>query len=203
MAFGNSFGGGVSGSSTPADGSITTAKLADNSVAAAKIIDANVTPVKLSQPLTRLTAISLSGLTVADWVIPSWAKKIKLMLNGVSTGGTSNLRIRLGVGGTPEASSYVSLTAGLSSVSNNLAVPTAGFDILFSDASYAISGSFDICNLSGNIWTFSGSANNVTTTGYIASTTGVKSLAGVLDLIRLTTVSGDTFDSGSANIIYE
>ena len=125
------------------------------------------------------------------------------MLNAASSGGTSNLRVRLGVGGTPETTGYINLVGGISAASNSLSSATAGFDIFYGDATYALSGSFEILNLSGNIWTFQGKAGNVTTAGYFAETSGVKSLAGVLDLIRLTTVSGDTFDAGSANIIYE
>ena len=59
-----------------------------------------------------------------------------------------------------------------------------------------------ITNISGNIWVASGYASSDVTETLISG--GVKTLSGVLDRIRITTVNGtDTFDLGSVNIMYE
>jgi hypothetical protein len=68
-------------------------------------------------------------------------------------------------------------------------------------ASDARSGKIEINNISGNDYTFAG---NVYSGASSASCGGLKSLSGVLDRIRITTVNGtDTFDAGSINIMYE
>ena len=57
--------------------------------------DGSITPAKLSQPFTSGTAVTSTSGTAIDFTgIPSWVKRITVMLNGVSTSGTNNCRIR-------------------------------------------------------------------------------------------------------------
>jgi hypothetical protein len=147
---------------------------------------------------------STSGTSIDFTGIPSWAKRVTVMFNGVSTSGTSNLRIQIGSGSvdsTGYSSSYGNIgTASVSGAVNS----TSGWEILNVAASATNSGIATICLLSSNIWTFNSLTSAVTTANTIL-VGGVKTaLSGTLDRVRITTVNGtDTFDAGSINIMYE
>ena len=160
--------------------------------------------------LTSGTAVaSTSGTSIDFTGIPSWAKRITVMFNGVSTNSTSLPQVQIGTSGGIQTSGYTGTTSGLansSGVSENL---SAGFllAVLGSwSAPLSINGKIDLVLLdaSTGIWACSG------VVGYTGGVTicimigGVKTLSGTLDRIRLTTVNGtDTFDAGSINIMYE
>lgn len=165
-----------------------------------------VTPTMLSQPLTRMTAQnSTSGTSVPFSSIPSWAKKITIAFNGVSTSGTSIIQVQLGTGGAATTSGYSAMCGGTGVTSNTTGssgafttgVPVDGFTPA---ASYTRTGVLTFANVSGNIWVGSGVIYGLN----INYTGGGVTLAGVLDYLRITTVNGtDTFDAGSVNVMYE
>lgn len=188
--------------------SVQTADLAANAVTTVKIADANVTPAKLSQPLTQGTAQnSTSGTSIDFTGIPSWAKRITVVLNGVSLSGTANPRIQLGTGGTPETTGYAATCGYITSFgpAANSGSSTSGFDSVVSGAAaFALSGALVITNVSGNIWVAQGVFGNVTSTVFSIYMSGTKTLAGTLNMVRITSTNGtDTFDAGSINILYE
>ena len=144
---------------------------------------------------------STSGTSIDFTGIPSWAKRITVMFNGVSTNGTSNLLVQLGDSGGIETTGYVSAA----NYSTNTNAPgTAGFFILYAipGAASTFHGCIIFCNLSGNIWVMNGNmADNAERN---SSSAGSKTLSDTLDRVRITTVNGtDTFDAGSINILYE
>jgi hypothetical protein len=166
--------------------------------------DGSITPADLSQPLTLETAqASTSGTSIDFTGIPSWVKKITVMLSGVSTNGTSTVRLQIGTSSSVETSGYLSASSTIVAAVAT-AASTAGFD--FNDPGSAASvrhGQIAICLLGSNTWTVGGgiiySDSARTCTLY-----GSKTLSGTLDRIRITTVNGtDTFDAGSINIMYE
>jgi hypothetical protein len=64
-------------------------------------------------------------------------------------------------------------------------------------------GAIVLLNYGSNIWVESGNIGLSTTT-QVGVSGGSKSLAGVLERVRLTTAGGtDTFDLGGINLIYE
>ena len=184
---------------------VTTAKLADANVTTAKLADANVTPAKLSQPLTFETAKATTSGTSIDFTgIPSWVKRITVMLNQVSTNGTDGTILQLGDSGGFETTGYIGTGSGItgtnacgvSSLTNGF---NAGPGAL---ASASRSGCVFLLNVGGNTWVASGAVTNGATANGV--TAGVKVLSDTLDRVRLTTVGGtDTFDNGSVNIAYE
>jgi hypothetical protein len=191
------------------DANVTTAKIADSAVTTAKILDANVTPEKLSQPLTLATAQnSTSGTSIDFTSIPSWVKRITVMLQGVSTSGTSNPRLQIGDAGGVETSGYTGISAQVASGSV-VQAQSNGFDFYNNStgAGDTRSGSLTLCLIdsSTNSWVCNGTiATYVGTQIGTQIVTGSKSLSGVLDRVRITTVNGtDTFDAGKINIIYE
>jgi len=159
--------------------------------------------VGTASAITSGTAVaSTSGTSIDFTSIPSWVKRITVMLNGVSTNGSSNILIQLG-SGSIETTSYVSV-AGFAGGPNQAGSTSAttGFILTTSlSASSTLSGIATICNHTSNTWTesFTGAYATVSAFGG-----GYKSLSGTIDRIRITTVNGtDTFDAGSINIMYE
>jgi hypothetical protein len=151
--------------------------------------------------LTSGTAVaSTSGTSIDFTSIPSWVKRITVMLNGVSTNGTSPLLIQIGDSGGIENTSYVSSANYSTGTSDS----SAGFIILYAIVASSLNhgGAIILSNLSGNTWVSNG--NMTDTGGRNSSSAGYKTLSDVLDRIRITTVNGtDTFDAGSINILYE
>jgi hypothetical protein len=167
---------------------------------------AKVTPTMLTQPLTLATAKAFnwngsSSNVVLDFEsIPSWVKRITIILGGVSTSATSEKLIQLGAGSVT-TSGY---TATSSAVAGSVATmqSTAGFPIYSVLAADSLNGALTFNNVTGNTWVGHGVINGNTSSTLMQA--GSIALSGVLDRIRLTTVNGtDTFDAGSVNIMYE
>jgi len=155
--------------------------------------------------ITSGTAVaSTSGTSIDFTSIPSTVKRITVMMNGVSTSGTSNPLLQLGTSGGVTSTGYVSTgTNQVNNASPNSASSTAGF--LFGEISLAaalLSGIYVITNVSGNIWIGSFCGRYGTTQTCVGG--GSVTLGATLDRVRITTVNGtDTFDAGSINILYE
>ena len=153
--------------------------------------------------ITSGTAVaSTSGTSIDFTGIPSWVKRITVMFSGVSTNGTSVVQIQLGTSGGVESTGYNTSsggTAAAAAFNNNI---TTGVNFGGASAAIIASGNLTFCLIGSNVWVASGvykSATNVMT--MVASD---KTLAGVLDRLRITTVNGtDTFDAGTINILYE
>ena len=165
------------------------------------------TPTAGASLITSGTAVaSTSGTSIDFTSIPSWVKRITVMFSGVSTNGASSLLLQIGDSVGIENTGYSGLSGLMhSSGGNTYTGITAGSPLGYSTmtAASAYSGNLTITNLSGNEWAVSGT---LATTGllYLMVFTGVKTLSGTLDRVRITTVNGtDTFDAGSINILYE
>jgi hypothetical protein len=151
------------------------------------------------------TAQTASGTSVDFTGIPSWVKRITVMLNGVSTNGTSAIRFQLMVGGSPVTTNYIAanvvLTSAVAAVPSTV---TNGFNLSIANALSVQQGQIVLCNLSSSIWTASGTFYDNLATERIAITTGRVTSVGTVDGLRVTTTGGtDTFDAGSINILYE
>jgi hypothetical protein len=176
-------------------------------VATAGIANAAVTPAKLSQPLTLDTAKAATSGTSIDFTgIPSWAKRITVMLEGVSTNGSSALTLRVGTtsGFVDGAGSYVGSSDNMQSgvTPNNF---STGFNLEDATMSSTHVRHYvcTLLNFSGNRWMFS-VVGGLSGTAAVTLGGGSISLAAVLDRVRLTTLNGtDAFDAGSVNIMYE
>jgi hypothetical protein len=147
---------------------------------------------------------STSGTSIDFTGIPSWVKRITVMLSGVSTSSTSNPQIQLGAGSVT-TSGYLGTGSNFASgvATSNY---TTGFGIWASAnwlAANVVSGGLVITNITGNTWVAFGSWGISNSNG-VGTTAGNIALSGTLDRVRITTVNGtDTFDAGSINILYE
>jgi hypothetical protein len=146
-----------------------------------------------------------SGTSIDFTSIPSSIKMITVMFNGVSTNGTSIILVQLGDSGGIETTGYVGASSYLDDAASAAATSfTNGIALsAINTAGSTFNGLITICNVSSNVWVASGNTSNP----QIARTNSAsasKTLSGVLDRIRLTTVNGtDTFDAGSINILYQ
>jgi len=146
-----------------------------------------------------------SGTTVTFTGIPSWAKRITIMMTGLTYSTTISLNMQIG-SGSVSTSGYTStgsavFTASVTGVSNGSGTGIA------THGAYTgpISGQFVLVlvNPATNLWVGSGTFMYVgnptiqTAKGYIA-------LAGALDRVQINTVAGTaTLSAGSINILYE
>jgi hypothetical protein len=149
---------------------------------------------------------STSGTSIDFTGIPAGVKRITVMFSGMSTSGTSIPEVRLGVAGVAEATGYSAMNSSVTTTNNTTrgATSTTGFLVNYvNSAAEAYSGGMVITLLTGNTWTCMGVLFNAAASSN-GTTSGVKTLAGTLNMVRITTVNGsDTFDAGSINILYE
>jgi hypothetical protein len=155
--------------------------------------------------ITSGTAVaSTSGTSIDFTSIPSWAKRITVMFQGVSLSGTDDFLVQLGTGATPTytTSGYLSTSAAISNgatpATNNF---TTGFNIYQGNAAYIASGQMVITLMGSNLWVSSHAVKRVTTG--VATGGGDVTLGATLTAVRITTTGTNTFDAGSINIMYE
>lgn len=147
------------------------------------------------------TAQSTTSGTYVDFAsVPSWAKRIRVMFDQASTNTGGLWLIQIGSSSGIETTGYLSGTVSLTSLSTSISHSTTGF--VLRGTSTSLIGTILLDLLSGNTWVSSGSLYSVNTA--LITSSGSKTLSGVLDRIRITTVSGtDLFDGGTINIAYE
>jgi hypothetical protein len=156
--------------------------------------------------ITQGTAVaSTSGTAITFTGVPSWAKRITMLFNGVSTNGTAAYLVQVGSGSltTTGYTSYAAYAGGANSTGQNNS--TAGYIIWNNTAGALINGSIRVYNVSGNLWvadyTFGATVSG---SYFMFGGGGNVSLSGALDRIAVTTVTGTpTFSAGSINILYE
>ena len=142
-----------------------------------------------------------SPATAVDFlsVIPSWAKRVTVMVNGLTSTVAGQPIIRIGSGGSIASTGYAS-TIGVVGTGTGAGSDTNGF-LQVHSALTSMSFVSTIVNVSGNLWIASG---NIT---YGGNTTGMTfgsvTLGGVLDSLRVTTLTGVTLTGGTVNIMWE
>jgi hypothetical protein len=189
----------------PSSGSNNIVLGADGSTTIPTLSATTITGTSVRGVITSGTAVaSTSGVSIDFTGIPSWAKRVTVMFNGVSTSGTSNLLVQLGISSGVVASGYLSHSGYIqaSAVGSNTA--TTGYAIVTGGASDLIYGPLIITTPGANTWLASGAQFRDASIDYSIVSTGFVTLSGTLDRVRVTTVNGtDTFDAGSINILYE
>ena len=200
---GNAAGAGVFTIASPNSASSFTATLP---AATTTLVGTDATQTLTNKTIqggaiTSGTAVaSTSGTSIDFTSIPSWVKRITVMLSGVSTNGSSLVIVQLGTGGVPttsgyqgatnQAGSYAQVTTGLGTNNNSGAADTR-------------TGLITITNISSNTWV-SSAVVFLNSSAVGGGAAGVISLGGILNLVRITTVNGtDTFDAGTINILLE
>lgn len=161
--------------------------------------------------LVQRTAVAATSGTAIDFTgIPSWAKRVTVVLDGVSTTGASDeVGLRIGDSGGIETTGYVyytsanQLNAGVTSTS--IIEYTTYFGVQWGIATTTRHVVWKLYNITGNIWVAEHNLGAKVSATYIGTSSGggSKELTGTLDRVQVFTSAGATFDAGTVNIIYE
>jgi len=160
-----------------------------------------------SSVITSGTAVaSTSGTSVSFSSIPSWVKRVSIMLVGVSTNGSSNLAVQIGPVAGVETTGYsgYAWTGNTSSVGYTTEWAITGTN----SAANAHNGTvfLSLANSATNTWVMSAVGGGVGI-NTVSMGGGSKAIAGVLSVLRIigsnTGSPVDTFDAGTINILYE
>jgi hypothetical protein len=196
-------GTGVSGNPTIANAGVTSFNGSAGAITGVNSVNGNTGAVTINTLTASSVQTAPGSATPIDFTsIPSWVKKITVMFQGFSTGGTSDICMRLGTGSTP---TYA--TSGYVGQANQISAFTSFSTSFLINTNVAAanlhSGIITFANINSNTWCGSGilmpntGNNGVFSGGYIT-------LSAALTAVRITTVNGtDTLDAGSINILYE
>ena len=132
--------------------------------------------------------------------IPSWAKRVTVMFSGVSLNAIADHLIQIGTSSGIEVTGYSSNAGNrggeVSSTAGYIVTRAAGAADIFV-------GNIVICAVGSNTWVSSGVLGS-TNNSAPSSSGGTKTLAGVLDRVRITSSTGTaTFDAGTINLLWE
>lgn len=189
-------------------GAVATANLADLAVTTGKINDDAVTEPKVAAGATLAiqTAQATTSGTTKDWTIPAGTKQIIVSLHAVSTNGTAGVGVRLGTGGTPATSGYVSTALGITTAAAPFAgLYTDGFRTTgFTSAGATLYGQIilTLMDAATHVWVMSGGIAINDTTSYGESLGGTVDLTGECDILRVYSTT-DTFDAGTVNVAFK
>jgi hypothetical protein len=148
------------------------------------------------------TSVNASGTSIDFTGIPSWVKRITIMLNGVSTNGSNSVIVQIG-SGSFVTSNYVSAYSYTVHDGYNGYTESSGFGVASVSSNSTLHGHIMITNFSGKDYVLSATYGYSDHNGTGASG-GSVTANGIIDRVRITTVNGsDTFDAGSINIMYE
>jgi len=158
-------------------------------------------------PIVTGTAQNATSGTFIDFTgIPSWAKRITVMFNGISGSGTSPLALQVGTSSGIVSSGYFSSYQGINAAGTNSsnATATTGFGLVVAAAVDLCYGQVTLMTMGSNIWIASATIARDSSTDAAYWAAGNVTLSGTLDRVRLTFINGtDTFDAGTVNIMYE
>lgn len=188
---GGSLTGGLTGTTGTFSGALSGATVADAVATIRPLVTGTL------QNTTTGSAFDFTG-------IPSWVKRITVMMNGISNvSGVGAPLVQLG-SGSIDTASYNS--ASTYSVGTNNVGSTAATNGMLAGsvltATTVYNGVLVLTHMGSNIWLSHGTGDATGLSGcYVMS--GTKTLSGVLDRIRFTQHVADTFDAGSVNIMYE
>lgn len=191
------------------DGSIASADIQDGSVTGTDIQDSSLGRADLGESvINRSSAIATQSGAFKDFSgIPTWARRVTLLLYGVSTTGASDLLIQLGSSATPLSSGYINGQSVFCWGSGILtSTSAAGIPIYNNSATYVWTGRIvmDLLEPGLHNWVVTATLNNTVTSPSSVISNGVAPLTSALTMVRLTTASGTpTFDAGYASISWE
>jgi len=165
--------------------------------------DSNASRAQMQRLVLATSQASTSGTSIDFTGIPSWVKRITVMLSGVSTNGSSTLTLQLGDSGGIETSGYA---GGCLQNGTQTAWASSAMLLNRTGAAVQVNTTQAILTLLGsNQWVLSSTVySNESGSIYMGVSSGAKTLSDTLDRVRVTTTNGtDTFDAGSINILYE
>jgi hypothetical protein len=157
--------------------------------------------------ITLGTAVASTSGTAIDFTgIPATAKRVTVMLDGVSfASGPGRPAIRLGTSGGIETTGYLTATFSGSTSTAFTFFDTLNLtaDTTTAGASSIFSGSVTLTKVTGNTWAMIGFIASGGTGLGPHSCGGVKTVSATLDRVRIYSSNSATFDAGTINISWE
>jgi energy-converting hydrogenase Eha subunit G len=178
---------------------ITTPTITDPNISGA------VMTSMASSVLTSETLASLSGTVTDITGIPPWAKRVTILIDTSVTSAATQLAIQLITASGAVITGYTGGAASTASGSTGyLASSGTRFPLAFTSAT-TMTTTVQLLNITSNKWVLSSTGGTNSGAGGTNSTgSGSVNAGAALTGIRITTVAGTaTFNSGTANIIYE
>jgi len=179
---------------------IVTGNIAALQVTTATIANANVTPGKLSQPMTLMSGqVAPSPILFSG--IPSWAKRVTVILYQVGTSGAAHINVQIGDSGGLRTTNYVSTSVTIDSSGNTVGVSaTDGFIWQNSSATNTNTGIIQLTHAGLNVWVASHTGRQTTTNVVSGGGTITTALGGTLDRVQ---IAATGLNAGSVNVMYE
>ena len=151
--------------------------------------------------ITTTAIATTSGSTASFSSIPSWVKRITIMMSGFSSNGVIEPQLTLGDSGGIESSGYLGQAVDIAGATRQ---ETTYFLMKYThSASGTATGIYTLALIDSatNTWVYSGQVYSTqgNASGFV---NGEKTLSGVLDRIQIS-VGTDTFDAGKINILYD
>jgi hypothetical protein len=196
--------GGVANTAGAAVGTTDTQTLTNKTLTSPTITGGSTSNTTIQGgALTLATAQTASGSSVDFTGIPSWVKRITVVLTDVSFAAAGSSRVRLGTSGGLVSSGYVLTTTGVAAAPTvTLTSATDGIAIISGGtAATVVTGQFVIVNITGNTWQCNGFVTRLAD-GTTLFSVGYIALSGTLDRLSIVATTS-TFDAGTINIMYE
>ena len=154
-------------------------------------------PIRLASTTTGATAVNFTA-------IPSWAKKLTMTLDGLSTNGTGVVRVVLGDSGGVETASYAGGCVRLAAAGTGQADYSNGFSFADDNAagrSYYGKITFELHKASTFTWVCDGKLSAGSGASFLMA--GRKSLSAALDRVQISAGGVDTFDAVDVSLLIE
>ena len=145
---------------------------------------------------------STSGTSITFTGIPSWVKRITVILSGVTKSAGNDLLVQLATSGGTVATGYVSYGVQNTGAGGIASSSTTGFNVKWQNTGAVVSGKMELDLITGTTWTQSHTMAATTSVGMYAGG-GTIALGATLTGLVITSTSTDTFSAGSINIFYE
>ena len=169
---------------------------------AGKVLTSDGTSWSAASKLTSGTAATLTNQASVTFSVPTWVKRITVMMHNVSFSNSigSYLGCRIG-SGSVETTGYSGFHASLQQSSTAISSHTDFFVLAATSAAAAnTNGVAQLVNIAGNVWLGTSVSGRTDTANTFS---GSKTTTGVVDTIQLYAASGGTFDAGTVNIMWE
>jgi hypothetical protein len=188
------------GSSVTSAGTCVTTRYGLIALATSSEVSARTNTLRAITPsaltLTSETAQATTSGTSIDFNgIPSWAKRVTVILNEVDIAGSDEVVILLGTASSFETTGYIS------SIFSGASYYDSTTSFRLTEPQVALSGTVTFFNISGNTWIASAAGKSGTSRIFVGG--GSKTLASTLTRVQIKSSISSAFTSGSANIIYE
>ena len=144
---------------------------------------------------TSFNTTNLGGITTP--------KKVTIVFESVSLGGTDDILVQLGDSGGIETSSYNSVTTAAGLGTGGVVTSTSGFVVKAGNAGRSIHATMTIHNVTGNVWVAShcGGLTDATAGALVGG--GTKTLSATLSQITVTRTGTGNFDGGQIRLFFE